>query len=258
MEEALDELERRLSPGQLLDQGLRMVRENGGEFGRNLSVQVRNNPLPVLFAGIGVTWLMAASDRPPRRGAGETAQRAGRSVGGAAERMGDAAHSAGSVAADRARGVAGSAVDAAGAVREGAARAASGAGAVMDRMAGGSRATADSLQRAYRRGSSGLDYLRREQPLMLGALAIAAGAAIGALLPATNREDEWLGEQSDEAAERLKREGRRRAGELSERAAETAADAAEAARQAAQPKRSEFRGPETGAAASPGTVPGAE
>lgn len=53
-----------------------------------------------------------------------------------------------------------------------------------------------------------------EQPLVLGALALAVGAAVGGALPRTRTEDEWLGAESD----RLKRAAR----ETAERQAEKA------------------------------------
>ena len=48
-----------------------------------------------------------------------------------------------------------------------------------------------------RRGSERASDLFEEQPLVAGALALAVGAAIGAALPRTRVEDDYLGEQSD-------------------------------------------------------------
>jgi hypothetical protein len=93
-------------------------------------------------------------------------------------------------------------------------------------MAYASRSGAESLIQGYQ-------YLRREQPLVLGALAVAAGALIGAMIPATRKEDEWIGEHSDQAAERLREQARHAA----DQAKTTAANAAEAARQAAMSGR---------------------
>lgn len=59
----LNELQARLSPGQMLDQTLGLVRDNGGEFGRNLGRRVRDNPLPLVLTGIGLVWLMASDGR---------------------------------------------------------------------------------------------------------------------------------------------------------------------------------------------------
>jgi hypothetical protein len=212
VETTLEAIEQRLSPTELFHHAVDTVRDNGGDFGRNLATQVRNNPLPAILTGVGMAWLMAASDRPPRT---RVHERTGPSVG---ERMSSAAAStrdatghAAQNAKSAAHNIAEATHNVAGAAR-GAAR----------NVAGVSRAGAYNVRHGY-------DYLRREQPLVLGALAVAAGAALGALLPSTAAEDEWIGEASDEAAERLKRQGRRTVDD----AKAAAADAAEAATGAA-------------------------
>lgn len=72
------------------------------------------------------------------------------------------------------------------------------------------QAKAEMMARRARREASGFFY---EQPLVTGALAIAAGAAIGAALPRTRREDEAFGAYRDqlfEEAERVYSEERAR------------------------------------------------
>lgn len=58
----LEELTGRLSPGQLLDDGLNYLRRGqGAEFARNLGAELRDNPVPVALTGVGLVWLMATS-----------------------------------------------------------------------------------------------------------------------------------------------------------------------------------------------------
>jgi hypothetical protein len=66
-------------------------------------------------------------------------------------------------------------------------------------------------------------HLLEDQPLILGALAFAAGAGIGAALPSTRQEDELIGEASDE----VRREAGHMAADLYERGKEQVADAYE-------------------------------
>lgn len=67
MDNRLDELQERLSPGQVLDDLMGYFRgSEGGEFARSLMDSVRNNPMPAALTGIGVTWLMACNPHPPR------------------------------------------------------------------------------------------------------------------------------------------------------------------------------------------------
>jgi hypothetical protein len=59
MSNTLDELQRKLSPGELFDQTLSYVRSNGGgEFASTLRLTVARNPLPVALVGLGLAWLM--------------------------------------------------------------------------------------------------------------------------------------------------------------------------------------------------------
>lgn len=58
----------------------------------------------------------------------------------------------------------------------------------------------EGLSHQAQRAGEGFDYLLREQPLALGAVGIAIGALVGALLPPTRREDQLLGSQRDQIA----------------------------------------------------------
>jgi hypothetical protein len=53
-----------------------------------------------------------------------------------------------------------------------------------------------------------MDRLLHEQPLMLGAVGLAVGALIGALVPATEHEDRFIGGVRDEAVKNLSRRTR--------------------------------------------------
>jgi ElaB/YqjD/DUF883 family membrane-anchored ribosome-binding protein len=60
MDGTLHAIENRLTPGQLYDQGMQYLRNNGGtEFLSNLGDQAKRNPMPVALVGIGLAWLMA-------------------------------------------------------------------------------------------------------------------------------------------------------------------------------------------------------
>jgi hypothetical protein len=53
----------------------------------------------------------------------------------------------------------------------------------------------------------GFNSLLSEQPLLLGALGIAVGAAIGAALPSTEQEDRLFGSARDKALSEVKQRG---------------------------------------------------
>ena len=155
-------------------------------------------------------------------------RRAGGAVGSAAGSVGDAVGSAASGVAGAASSVAGGVGSAAGAVAGGVGSAASqigrGAYSAAEAVASGARYGGT---RAYRGvtyvGSSaygsasdlggrawrGVSDAMEGDPLVVGAVAVAAGAVLGALLPRTHLEDEYLGEARDhlwEEAEDLARQ----------------------------------------------------
>jgi ElaB/YqjD/DUF883 family membrane-anchored ribosome-binding protein len=66
MDRTLGTIEQRLTPGQLLDQGMHYLKTSGaGDYVRNLRGSVSSNPLPIALVGVGLAWLMAA-DRMDR------------------------------------------------------------------------------------------------------------------------------------------------------------------------------------------------
>src|SRR3546814_17920120 len=63
MDEPLDALQRKLSPGQLMDQALDYLRNGPGGFASNLGSRVRDNPIPVALTAVALGWLMMAGGR---------------------------------------------------------------------------------------------------------------------------------------------------------------------------------------------------
>jgi ElaB/YqjD/DUF883 family membrane-anchored ribosome-binding protein len=156
-------------------------------------------------------------------------ERAGEMASDLREQAGDAASRVGDAARDAASRVGEAAGGAWEATRDTARQAA-------ERVSGAGRYAADSASQAWRSaGDTAHDLGRRaadagymaqrrvsdvfeQQPLLMGAVGLALGAAIGALLPSTEAEDRLMGETRDEVAAR---------------AAELAGDAYEKAREAA-------------------------
>lgn len=234
MRATLEALERRFSFERLMDLTVGRIREHGGEFAGNLTHAATQNPVPLVLASIGLGWLMLTSR--PRVREGDSAQRhvtRGSRMAGAQAR---AAH-----ASDKVQGAVDSTRDTLG-------HAAESSHAAMKKAAEASRETyehaADSLHHAAESLRDGvgtaaaatreqLDHARTrmhrlldEQPLMLGALGIAAGAIIGALLPTTEHEDRLLGEARDKAVRDAAKRSRERFEAAREHAATRAAPGA--------------------------------
>jgi ElaB/YqjD/DUF883 family membrane-anchored ribosome-binding protein len=224
----VDALERRLSPGELVDQALGMAREHGGEFATNLGRSVQNNPMPVILTGVGLAWMMASSNEPraPVR----------RSAGGGyqdwtSESVGESVGDSGSDSTGRLKSGVSSAKSAVGSMGDKASRAKDSlkqsVGSFSDSASGAVSGTGERIRMQgermrmqSRRLRSNFETLMEEQPLIVGAIGIAIGAALGAAFPRTETEDRLLGEARDSAM----RAAKERASEAYEDVKDTAAD----------------------------------
>jgi ElaB/YqjD/DUF883 family membrane-anchored ribosome-binding protein len=63
LNDTLSELGSKLSPGQMLDEGIGLIQGQAGRFAGQLGRQVRDNPLPVVLIGAGIAWLVVSSRR---------------------------------------------------------------------------------------------------------------------------------------------------------------------------------------------------
>ncbi len=63
----LEELRGRMTPGGVVDDVIDYTRDSpAAEFLRNLRREVQENPLPLVLIGIGIAWLLLASNRTSR------------------------------------------------------------------------------------------------------------------------------------------------------------------------------------------------
>lgn len=172
MDRTLSAIEHRLTPGQLMDQGLDYLRNSGAnEFVHNLGGAAKQNPMPVALVSIGLAWLMALGRQPAQRES---------SVSTSGLRRG--ASQGFSSAKER---IAGS----------------------MDSMRGKAGNVAESAKEQWERARGGLDYLVNEQPLALGAIGLAIGAVLGATAPRTRAEEQLMGEASRNLMDKAKETG---------------------------------------------------
>ena len=60
IEDRLDAIQQRMSPGQLVDEVLAYAKSSGGgEYVSNLGTAVKSNPVPAALVAVGLAWLMA-------------------------------------------------------------------------------------------------------------------------------------------------------------------------------------------------------
>jgi ElaB/YqjD/DUF883 family membrane-anchored ribosome-binding protein len=242
VDQTLDQIQDRLSPGQLVDQTVTYFRDGGGgEFARNLGQSVKQNPMPVALVALGVAWMMMSGRRTDDgHGYGRSTYwddddlvggepeasplyptaydpAHGTSKGWSADRdagadendeggVFDRAREAARHAKDKADDLVNHAREAASDTAEGATvRAEALRGKARESMASAREGIRDArahARRYGRRARHGILEAFYEQPLVLGSIGVALGAALGAALPPTETEDDLMGDTSD----RLKRD----------------------------------------------------
>jgi ElaB/YqjD/DUF883 family membrane-anchored ribosome-binding protein len=219
MDGRLTELQDRLSPGQILDDLMAYFRgSEGGDFARNLMASVQTNPMPAALTGIGLAWLMASNPKPPQKLAAHTTSPAAwatdnefdrhiRSVEEGVTREPDEPDSTFGSRLDDARakvlGLTRNAQDTAETfgkrVQEGIASARQPAMESAKNISAKAGETATQMTDAL--GASGqaaqqmagnLISMIGDNPVMLGAIGLAVGAVLGALVPQSEQEQAAL------------------------------------------------------------------
>jgi hypothetical protein len=200
----IDAIQSKLTPGQMMDQAITYLRTSlPADFGRNLAETTRNNPMPVALIGVGIAWLAMSG-------------RNGSSMGSAHRRMAseidtlgpefDGFGSEGPSISERAREATHRAREAGEHARDRVSDTVHGARERVSETMDGARDTmhrvADRSRRTYAQARSSVSHVVEEQPLVIGALGLAVGAALGAALPRTEQEDELMGDARDSLMDR--------------------------------------------------------
>jgi gas vesicle protein len=176
-----------------------MIRDTGStlnEARQSIWSTIRENPVPAALSAIGLTWLLinrGGRDSGRRyasrdRYAGFEADDFGRGYGEADRGLGSRAGTAVRQVKDRASEVVESAQEKAGEL-------ASTASDTAERIA-------DQAQVQVRRVEQAVGRWMDDNPLALGAVALATGTAIGLALPRTEKEDQLLGSARDTVVDR--------------------------------------------------------
>ena len=275
IDRTMDAIGDRFSPGQLLDQAVGYVRTGGRDAGQRLVESFKENPYPLLLTGVGLAWLMASTARGNGNGHGGHDYRGDHVYPPVRERSrteevrDDAARRARAAAAEVQRDVGETESKFEERVTEAKARALSlqrqagenfeafshRVGEYMhraERMAADMRSRAyaarDRAGRAFSSGARSVRAWRRDaqekaqdlyfsEPLIVGAVSLAAGALVGALMPSTRFERENLGEYGEMARE----QAREAVSEIADRGKAAALEGYKAAKDTALHGESEGR-----------------
>jgi len=231
----LDEFRARMTPGQVLDEVVDYARESGGaDFLRNLTAQVRANPLPVTLVGAGLAWLMMSRTTGQPASAIASAERARSKEPSATSALANAASDTVSSMRHSAENARDSMAQAYEGASNTAAQAYEGASNTAAQAYEGASDTASRIgNRAVGASTAAGDWvarIAREQPLVIGAIGIGIGAALGAAFPSTKVEDSLFGDTSDA----LKRDARAMASQQYEAAKDAGEETLEAVEDAAE------------------------
>jgi ElaB/YqjD/DUF883 family membrane-anchored ribosome-binding protein len=204
----IDELGNKLSPQNLKEEAKSAIKDAAQGAVSNVSEQarrtgsrlvevIRENPLPVIAVGAGVTWLLTQRSRSdisgdrmaryaytgPERRQGESWQsgtgikgRVGEAVSGVKEKM----------------------TEAAGGVAER-------AGELKDQAQERIGEFSGQARSKTRRLKTNLEHAAEEKPLVVAIGAAVVGLALGLLLPGTERENELMGPARDQLVDRAEK-----------------------------------------------------
>ena len=208
----IDELGNKLSPQNLKEEAKSAIKgaaqgaaSNVGEqarrTGSRLVEVIRENPLPVIAVGAGVTWLLTQRSHSEVSGS----RMARYAYTGPERRQGDSWQSGSGI-----RGRVGGAVSGVkDSVSEAASSVAERAGPFKERAGERIGDLGSEARRKTRRARTNLQHAAEENPLALAIGAAVVGLALGMLLPGTRREDELMGSSRDQLVDRAERTAER-------------------------------------------------
>ncbi len=202
MSKTLDEIQSRLSPGRLLDQALDFLggkSTDNNNFTANLTESVKQNPIPTTLIGLGLGWLLMADKSkastethhyPSSRGPVYTAHNPDRFSNDSNISSHQNTRTSGSNVDHLKNKASTTTAEAKGKISAAADSTKEKIGEVRDSINTQANYQVDNVQQNFR-------YLLSEQPLVLLGAGLAVGAALGAGLPPTRREDKLMGETRD-------------------------------------------------------------
>jgi len=195
IEDTVAALREKMSLGQIVDEATHYLRDSGGnEALSNLAAQARANPMPLALVGIGLAWLMSGRGQPAIGSSTGSWAGTGSSVRGFGARAGETAGSAKDALADSGR-------KAGEAVSSRMHQASDAASQTYNRISDTASHTYGRVSDRAGQAHRSMSQLVESEPLILAGLGLAIGAAIGAMLPASETERRLLGEKLDEMKE---------------------------------------------------------
>jgi hypothetical protein len=215
MTETIDAIQERLRPASIVAQARDRVRSATSERMQQMAGEGnRQNLVPAALIGIGTAWLLMNRGDSPRRRSTRWYPEGSR-VGSADYNSGDEYYRAVGT-----RGTAGGEdIDTA----EGQGSGVSGmAGRATGRAGEFAQEARTAVRRTSYRAQNQFSRMLDDNPLAVGAAALALGAVVGLAFPETERENEWMGEAKENVVERAKETAREAADRVKDAAGQAA------------------------------------
>lgn len=226
----VEALKDKMTPGQLFDEAAQAMGGAGQQVLSKLVDQIKENPMPLAVMGLGLAWLMSTSGKKQGdrdydryssggryRGYDEhrsfTQSDDGNGIRDRLHDMGEKASGAVSDAKDRLTDLGASA-------KERGRQAVHGMGDAVGNAADRAYAYGDQAKRT-------VSNIFESEPLIIGAVGLVVGAAIGASLPSTSVEDRAVGPLRDKVLDKgkeLAHDGVQQASEVAQAVYSTAKD----------------------------------
>jgi ElaB/YqjD/DUF883 family membrane-anchored ribosome-binding protein len=259
MSETLDAIGARFRPDYIKEQAKDALRSTARDAGTTMLDTIKANPIPSLIAGLSIGWLIAKGGQQARD------QEWGRGDGyygrpdydryrgydaryrGYGEPYGygryDTGYGAEGDYGDRS--LKGKASDAASHARE---KAGDLAHEARERVGDLAHQATDQVQelghqaqRVGRQATNWLEHQMYENPLAVGAVALAAGAFVGLAVPNTETEDQLMGRASERLTEKVKDVAEEKADQVKAVAREAAGEVKEKAREVVDTAKEEAK-----------------
>jgi hypothetical protein len=190
LSQSFAELSDRLAPGQVFDEMMTYARGGVATFFRALSNAARENPIPTFLIGAGCMMFLSGKmgmSRYLSRGGGDEGVVPGKTISEASQRARETPPNLRNKAA--------------GAVEQMSQGEQNLGAAVQDYSASTGKQVSQSVERTRRQTAEMARQVKEpfinEQLILGAALSLAAGAALAAILPATEKEHELIGRASD-------------------------------------------------------------
>lgn len=219
---------------QNVTKGLNNVSESVGDAGSYVVRSARNNPLPLALIGLGVGMLIFQGTRSRvsyGNGNGGGRKKGNNQGNSTLRHVAEVGSNALSTAKESVTNVAGTAYEGVGNVAssayEGVSHAANSAYQGVTNLAS---TTGEKAKLVATRAQTQYEHTLEENPLAIGAIALALGAIVGLAIPATEYENQWMGETKENLVQTV--EGAAR--EALERAQEVAGEVTKTVREQAQ------------------------